>query len=169
MHTRTYTQKHETHTHIHTYICTLQQWQLVHKLCCQLLKTAKAMSVLHQPFSSNMSTSVRAHMKFAKTHIKELSLFSQTDTWDEPPRHRCMYKRHIQSFHEGCFWIYTHLSCYMHCLSPTRLVYASVSPLTLKYLNTRESFSSTFTHFSLTWSELEFLIDSGTGQWRKSI
>lgn len=36
------------------------------------------MSVLYQPFSSNMSTSVRAHMKFAKTHIKELSLFSQT-------------------------------------------------------------------------------------------
>lgn len=57
------------------------------QLRCQLLKTAKAQSVPHQPFSSNMSTSVLAHIKFAKTHMNKFN------------HHRCFvsFIRHMRT------------------------------------------------------------------------
>lgn len=110
MHTDRQTDKHlnthmhiRTHTQKHTYVQASARAHFSNdsraQLPCQLLKTARAESVLHQPFSSNMSTSVLSHIKFAKTHMNEFNnqrcFISSVClvTWDEPPRHRRMYTK----------------------------------------------------------------------------
>lgn len=93
----------ETHTHAHMYKQPRARAHFSNdsraQLPCQLLKTARAESVLHQHFSSNMSASVLPHIKFAKTHMNEFNnqrcFISSVClvTWDEPPRHRRMYTK----------------------------------------------------------------------------